>query len=80
MRVVSNWQEGVAEIGHSPHKGLVKILASSNEKTGVAHLSLEDAKLLRRALGRTIREIEHARAVEPAVVPITKKAAGKQSP
>jgi hypothetical protein len=67
VRIVSAWQEGIAEIGHSGNgKGLVKILASSNEKTGVAHISVEDAKELRRALGRIIREIECE-----TVVPIT---------
>lgn len=77
MRVVSNWQEGIAEVGHSPNgNGLVKVLTSANEKTATAHISLEDAKLLRLALGRVIREIEEAGPVEPT----SKKAPSKKSP
>lgn len=59
VRVVSDWQEGIAEVGRSSNGvNLVKVLASTNKETGVAHISLEDARELRRALSRAIREIE----------------------
>jgi len=83
MRVVSNWQEGIAEVGHSAHRnGLVKVMASANDKTGVAHISLEDAKLLRLALGRVIREIEAGPVEAPAEVFLNgpKKLPAKKSP
>jgi len=81
MRVVSSWQEGIAEVGHSAHgKGLVKVLASANDKTGVAHISLEDAKLLRLALGRVIREIERTPPKAPANGPLTSPSADQVEP
>jgi len=59
VRVVSDWQEGIAEIGRSSYgENLVKVLVSANKETNVAHISVADARELRRALNRAIREIE----------------------
>lgn len=66
VKVVSDWDPAynawreTAEIGRSGHAAhLVKISAGSSKGgTGVAHISLEDARELRRALNRAIREIE----------------------